>query len=98
MGRRARLLVIFAGAVLLANALVGERGLVQLLRTRHEYEALAASVEALKRQNLALAQRARQFREDPAAIEQLARQDLGLARPGEVIVIVKPTAAADRDR
>ncbi len=82
-------LLIFAIAVLLADALVGERGLVATTRARKRYEELTANVDRLRRENTQLRDTARRLREDRTTIESLARKDLGLIRQGEVLVVVK---------
>ncbi len=87
--RAARVLVVFVLTAVVVNALVGERGVLQLWRARAEYRQLDASIQTLKAENAALLERARQLREDPQAIEQLARQELGLIHKGEVVVVVK---------
>jgi cell division protein FtsB len=82
-------LLIFAIAVLLADALVGERGLIATTRARKQSEDLTSKVEQLRRENSQLRDTARRLREDRTTIESMARKDLGLIRQGEVLVVVK---------
>lgn len=82
-------LLVFATAVLLVDALVGERGLVATTRARRQSDELAARVAQLREENTRLGAAAERLRSDPAAIESLARETLGLVRPGEVLVVVK---------
>ena len=67
-----------------------------MLRARHEYDDLAASIARQRAENGRLREEARRLREDPAMIEEIARRELGLIRPGEKVFIVKdvlpPTA------
>lgn len=99
-GRRRRivqLLLSFVTIVLLLNALVGERGLMEALRVRQQHDALVASIDRLRAENARLQEEARRLDTDPAAIEALARQELGLIRPGEVLFIIRdarPSVAA----
>ncbi len=79
----------FITCVLLFDALVGEQGLAQTLRSRHERRTAAAALERLRHENAGLREQIRRLVEDPAAIEAVARQDLGLVRPGEILVVVK---------
>lgn len=81
-------LLVFAAVVLLADALVGERGLVATTRARRTSNALAERVERLRRENQQLRDTARRLLEDPTTIESLAREELGLIRPGEILVVV----------
>jgi cell division protein FtsB len=81
--------VVFATCVLLADAIVGDRGLAQTLRARHDYAQAAAALASLRQENARLRERARRLQDDPAAIEAAARETLGLIRPGEILVVVK---------
>ncbi len=82
-------IAIFIACVLVANALVGDRGLIETMRARKQYAELAASIARLKQENAQLLEEARRLREDPQAIEEIARRELGLIKPGEVVFIVK---------
>ena len=79
----------FIACVLLLDALLGEQGLAQTLRARHERRTAAAALARLRDENAGLREQIRRLQEDPAAIEAVARRDLGLIRPGEVLVVVK---------
>ena len=88
-----QLLLVFVTLVLLIDALVGEKGLLETIRARKQHQELTASIERLRADNAALREEARRLREDPSAIESLARQELGLIRPGEMLFIVKDAPA-----
>ena len=79
-------------AVTIIDSLVGERGLLAMLRARQELRRAAATIARQRAENLRLRDEARRLREDPAAIEEIARRDLGLIRPGEKIFIIKDVA------
>ena len=79
----------FAGCVLAANALIGERGLSETLRAREAFRAAVADLSRLQYENAQLAEEIRRLRQDSGTIESLARQDLGLIKPGEVLVVIK---------
>ena len=81
-------MVFFAVAVLI-DAIVGERGLLAMLRARELFEAETATLEQRKAENEKLRENAARLTDDPAAIEELAREELGLMRPGEKLFIVK---------
>lgn len=87
--RSLHLLLVFVTLVLVIDALIGEKGLMESMRARRQYDQLARSLEDLRRQNARLRDDARRLREDPTAIESLAREELGLVRPGEVVFILK---------
>ena len=89
----ARWLFSLLTAILIANALIGERGLPATLRIRREHRELAGTIAALQETNQRLHREAERLRDDPAAIEELARRDLGLIRPGERLFIVTDRSA-----
>jgi cell division protein FtsB len=86
----------FAAAVLMIDALVGEKGLLEGLRARQAYEEAEASLNALKAENARLRDRMRRLNEDRSAVEALAREELGYIRPGEVLFIIRDAPSASR--
>src|SRR4029077_4661068 len=84
-----RLLILFVASVIVVNGLVGDRGLLAMLRARQEYDALSASIARQRAENTRLPDTARRLREDPTAIEEIARRELGLIKPGERVFILK---------
>ena len=87
------LLLVVAGAIIV-DGLVGERGLVAMLRARHEYDGLTATIGRQRAENARLRDEARRLKEDTAAIEEVARRELGLIKPGERLFIIKDIAPA----
>jgi cell division protein FtsB len=81
--------------VLVVDALVGDKGLLETMRARRQYADVATSLGALRQQNAQLREEIRRLKEDPGTIESLARQELGLMRPGELLFVVKD---ADKGR
>jgi cell division protein FtsB len=89
-GRRLlRHALVFITAVIIIDAIAGEKGLLALLEARREYAVLERSLDRARAENAELRDMARRLREDPAAIEEQARRELGLIKPGEVLFIVK---------
>ena len=83
------MLLLFVASVIVVDGLVGDRGLLAMLRARQEYDALSATIARQRAENARLREEARRLREDPAAIEEIARRELGLIRPGERVFIIK---------
>ena len=75
--------------VLAANAVIGERGLLESRRAERRHDNLLDSIKSLKQENQGLQNRKKRLDEDPTSIEPIARQELGLIRPGEIVFIVK---------
>jgi cell division protein FtsB len=86
--------LLFVASVIVVNGLVGDRGLLAMIRARREYDAAAANVAQQRAENARLREEARRLREDPAAIEELARRELGLIKPGEKVFIIKDVPPA----
>jgi cell division protein FtsB len=91
---RARLLnyaLGFVTIVLVVDALVGDKGLLDTMRARRQYEVVAADLARKRQENARLRDAVRRLNDDPSAIESLAREELGLMREGEVLFIVRDT-------
>ena len=71
------------------DALVGEKGLLETVKKRQEFQALEQSIRQAQAENELLREEAKRLRDDPAAIEDLARRELGLIKPGEHLFILK---------
>jgi cell division protein FtsB len=96
---RARLLnyvLVFVTVVLVVDALVGDKGLLDTMRARRQHAAISAAIAHLKQKNDRLREEIRRYRDDPSAIEALAREELGLMRDGELLFIVRDVKPFDR--
>ncbi len=90
LGRRVlRYALMLLTALVLIDSIVGEKGVLALVRTRRELQVLEQTVQAARVENQRLVEQARRYREDPATIEELARRDLGLIKPGEKLFIIR---------
>ena len=89
-GRRvARYALALVTAILVIDALFGEKGLLALLKARRDFGGVEASLLAARGENARLREQARRLREDPKAIEEIARRELGLIKPGEKLFIIR---------
>lgn len=89
-GRRVVQYVLgFVTVVLIIDAIVGDKGLMSLLKARHDFHGVEQSLQRARRDNAQLREDARRLREDPAAIEEFARRELGLIQPGETLFIIR---------
>jgi len=98
-GRRAvQYLLVFVGCVLILDALVGEKGLLEMVKKRQEYRALEQSLTDVRTENARLREEAQRLQDDNSAIEDLARRELGFIKPGEKLFIVKDVPQTDTRR
>jgi cell division protein FtsB len=72
--------------VMIVHDVFGTHGFLVMRRTQNEIRKVKADLEALSKENAALAQEVKDLNTDPRLIEKIARDDLGLARPGEIII------------
>jgi len=79
----------FITVVLVVDALVGDKGLLETMRARKQYAEVAASLAAVQLQNDRLRDQIQRLTSDPETIESVAREELGLIRPGELVFVVK---------
>ncbi|MEE3201992.1 MAG: septum formation initiator family protein [Acidobacteriota bacterium] len=87
--RRALLfLLLFISTALVANAIIGERGLIATRAAERDAMALAADIETIQSENNRLRAQAKGLRDDPNAIESVARDELGLMRKGELLILL----------
>lgn len=81
-------LLIFVSTALLANAIVGDRGLLATRAAKRTAVALETEIQRIQQENSALRERANALRTDPKAIEDAARDSLGLMREGELLILL----------
>jgi cell division protein FtsB len=87
-------LLLLATVILIVDALIGDKGLVERLRERQRFDDTRTALETLRQENATLREQARRLREEePATIESAARRQLGMIKPGEVLFIVKDVDA-----
>jgi cell division protein FtsB len=83
-------LLLLATLILVVDALIGDKGLLERFREHQRLSSVSSSLEALRQENAALREQARRLREeDPGTIESAARRQLGMMKPGEVLFILK---------
>lgn len=91
-------LIVFVATVIIVDGLVGDRGLLAMLRARQEYDQLAETIARLRAENARLREEAHRLTTDPAAIEEIARRQLGLIKPGEKVFIIKDVPSPNPDK
>jgi cell division protein FtsB len=89
-----QILLAFVTAVLLIDALIGERGLIERIDAGRQYREAEAELRKIRQENARLREHARKLKKDLPTIESVARKDLGLMRPGEVLFIIKDVKPA----
>jgi cell division protein FtsB len=86
----------FVAVILVVDALVGDKGLMDTIRARRQHARLTDALAKQRQDNARLRDEIRRLKEDPATIESLARDELGLMRDGEVVFILRDAAPGRR--
>ena len=82
--------------VMIVHDVFGTHGFLAMRRTQNEIRRVKADLDALSKENAALAQEVKDLNSDPRLIEKIARDDLGLARPGEIIIRIPQGQQAEQ--
>lgn len=94
-GRAVQYLLLFVGSVLIIDSVVGDKGVLQMLKKRQESQRLTQALAAARQRNAQLLHQINRINHDPDAIEEKARRDLQLIKPGEKLFIIRDAAPAD---
>ena len=86
-------MLLLVTILLVTNAVIGERGLVALLRANQAHAPLQQVIDALRIDNRQMHRYVEALRDEPRYIADLARRELGMIRPGEQLFIVRTTTA-----
>ena len=91
--RIVQLLVLFVASVIVVDGLVGERGLLAMLRARREYDELSAIISRQRAENARLRDQARRLLEQPTSSnyqQELKDLDLTAIRvtPEALVLVV----------
>ena len=87
--RAAVLSAVIALIALVVGSVFGDRGILHWMAEQEKNAAMAREVEELRAFNLRLSAEIDTLRRDPRAVERIAREELGLARPGEVLLLLR---------
>ncbi len=82
-------LLVFGSVVAIVVSVVGDKGLLELVRVRQQHRALEAALAQARAHNMRLRNDVKRLNDDPSSIEEIARRELGFIRPGEKLFIVK---------
>ncbi len=84
-----RYVLVSLGCLLVINVLVGEKGVLQILKKRQEALRLEQVVNAVRAENARQRHEASRLQHDAGAIEDLARQKLGMIKRGEKVYTIR---------
>ena len=79
---------------MIANAVIGERGLVALFKTSQEHTQLRQTIATLHDENKRLNEYVEALTAEPRLLENEARQELGMIKPGEQVFLIQTISEA----
>jgi len=92
------LLLIFLLFILVLAFVFGDRGIIEIVKTRKQIKALQVTIRDLEAQKQKLTREIEMLQADPSALEKKAREDLWLMKKNEkVVVLVKDEKEAKHE-
>jgi cell division protein FtsB len=88
--RLALLMVGLVSLLVLAYAIAGDHGYLELRRRQSKNRELRAKAEQLRQENKETLSEIKALKSDPKLIEKIAREELGMVKPGEVKITTNP--------
>ena len=92
--RTGRYLLVLITLLMIANAVIGERGLVALFKTSQEHTQLRQTIATLHDENKRLNEYVEALTAEPRLLENEARQELGMIKPGEQVFLIQTISEA----
>ncbi len=90
LGKRFFLLAIgIVLTVIIIFTIVGEKGLVDVIRLKNEKERIVLKKNVLEAENRELSRRVELLEEDTRYIEEIARRELGMIGKDETLYIIE---------
>lgn len=81
-------MIIFFLFILLLTFFFGDRGIIEIIRTKKEIRALQESIVELEAQKRLLSSDIQQLRDNPLALEREAREKLWLMKKNEKVIVI----------
>ena len=86
--RSLSLLLAFFLFILILAFVFGDRGIVEIVRTKKQIRALQQTIRALEMEKRKLTRQIELLRENPMALEKKARESLWLMKKNEKVVVL----------
>ncbi|MCU0237274.1 MAG: septum formation initiator family protein [Acidobacteria bacterium] len=84
------LLLVFFLFILVLAFVFGDRGIVEIVKTKKQIKALQMTIRALEAEKSKLTREIELLRENPLALEKKARESLWLMKKNEKVVVLPP--------
>ncbi len=82
------LLLAFFLFILVLAFVFGDRGIVEIIKTKQQIRALRQTIFTLEKEKAQLVREIEQLRANPLALEKKARKDLWLMKKNEKVVVL----------
>lgn len=84
------LLLAFFLFILVLAFVFGDRGILEIVKTRKQIKALQQTIDTLEMEKRKLTREIELLRENPLALEKKARESLWLMKKNEKVVVLVP--------
>lgn len=84
------LLLAFFLFILVLAFVFGDRGIVEIVKTKKQIKTLQQTILALEKEKAQLVHEIEQLRANPLALEKKARKDLWLMKKNEKVLVLVP--------
>ena len=82
------LLLVFFLLILIMAFVFGDRGLIEIVKTKKQIMALQQTIKELESEKLALSKEIEILRKNPLALEEKAREKLWLMKKNEKVIVL----------
>jgi cell division protein FtsB len=86
------LLLVFFLFILVLAFVFGDRGIIEIVKTKKQIQVLQMTIRELEAQKQKLVREIELLRENPLALEKKARESLWLMKKNEKVVVLVPEA------
>jgi cell division protein FtsB len=90
------LLLVFFLFILVLAFVFGDRGIIEIVKTKKQIKALQQTIHALELKKMKLTREIELLRENPLALEKKARESLWLMKKNEKVVVLVQEAEEAR--
>jgi len=90
------LLLFFFLFILVLAFVFGDRGIIEIVRTKKQIRALQQTIRALEIEKQKLTREIELLRENPMALEKKARENLWLMKKNEKVVVLVPEPGEEK--
>ena len=90
------LLLVFFLFILVLAFVFGDRGIIEIVKSKKQIKALQSTIRTLEAEKRKLTREIELLRENPMALEKKARENLWLMKKNEKVVVLVPEPGEEK--